>query len=289
MNNSLLFYQRFCNLKTVRCDLEVKSLKDVQNRSDHRGIAIQKVGVNDVHLPFCIKGKNEATQNVLAKIKFTVDLSKEYKGTHMSRFLEILSDWNHKPIAAADLEGILNAALEKLEAQSVFLQIDFKYFIRKQAPISRRESVLDLNCSFIAQKILNQKMEFILGINVPFTSLCPCSKEISNYGAHNQRGLMRVKLKLPVESVPWIEDLAELLEAQACCPVYPLLKREDEKFVTERAYENPKFVEDVLRDLVIVLRQIDGVLWFSAECENYESIHNHTAYASHVETMMEEC
>lgn len=274
--------------KPASCNVEVKNLKDVQNRSDHRGIAIQNVGVNDVHLPFSIKEKNGTTQNVLAKIKFTVGLSKEYKGTHMSRFLEILSDWNHKSIDATNLEEILDCALEKLEAKSVFLQIDFKYFIRKLAPVSLRESVLDLDCSFTAKKTIGNEMEFILGLAVPFTSLCPCSKEISKYGAHNQRGLMRVKVKLPVNQVPWIEDLAALLEAQACCPIYPLLKREDEKYVTERAYENPKFVEDVLRDLVIVLRKIDGVRWFSAECENYESIHNHTAYASHVETMAEE-
>jgi len=262
----------------------VKILKDVQSRFDERGIAIQKVGINDVHLPFFIKTKDSSFQSVLAKIKFTVDLPMEYKGTHMSRFLEILSEWSKKPIGSQEMNQILDEALAKLDAQSAYLKINFKYFIDKIAPISKRQSVLDLDCSFIANKIQGDHMEFTMAINVPFTSLCPCSKEISKYGAHNQRGLMRVKVKFgsDQQSIS-IEDLAAIMEQQASCPIYPLLKREDEKYVTETAYENPKFVEDILRDLVIALRQIKGVSWFSIECENYESIHNHSAYASHVE------
>lgn len=259
-------------------------MKDVQSRFDERGIAIQKVGINDVHLPFFIKTKESSFQSVLAKIKFTVDLPMEYKGTHMSRFLEILSEWSKKPIGSQEMNQILDEALIKLDAQSAYLKINFKYFIDKIAPISKRQSVLDLDCSFIANKIQGDHIEFTMAVNVPFTSLCPCSKEISKYGAHNQRGLMRVKVKFgnDQQSIS-IEDLAAIMEQQASCPIYPLLKREDEKYVTETAYENPKFVEDILRDLVIALRQIKGVSWFSIECENYESIHNHSAYASHVE------
>jgi GTP cyclohydrolase I len=262
----------------------VKILKDVQSRFDERGIAIQKVGINDVHLPFFIKTKDSSFQSVLAKIKFTVDLPMEYKGTHMSRFLEILSEWSKKPIGSQEMNQILDEALVKLDAQSAYLKINFKYFIDKIAPISKRQSVLDLDCSFIANKSQGEHIEFTMAVNVPFTSLCPCSKEISKYGAHNQRGLMRVKVKFrnDQQSIS-IEDLAAVMEQQASCPIYPLLKREDEKYVTETAYENPKFVEDILRDLVIALRQIKGVAWFSIECENYESIHNHSAYASHVE------
>lgn len=259
-------------------------MKDVQSRFDERGIAIQKVGINDVHLPFFIKTKDSSFQSVLAKIKFTVDLPMEYKGTHMSRFLEILSEWSKKPIGSQEMNQILDEALVKLDAQSAYLKINFKYFIDKIAPISKRQSVLDLDCSFIANKSQGEHIEFTMAVNVPFTSLCPCSKEISKYGAHNQRGLMRVKVKFrnDQQSIS-IEDLAAVMEQQASCPIYPLLKREDEKYVTETAYENPKFVEDILRDLVIALRQIKGVAWFSIECENYESIHNHSAYASHVE------
>lgn len=258
-------------------------MKDVQNSSDERGIAIQKVGIKDVHLPFFIKTKANSFQPVLAKIKFTVDLPMEYKGTHMSRFIELLSDWSQKPIGNQEMEHILEDAMEKLDAESAYLRMEFKYFIDKVAPVSGRKSVLDLDCCFIAKKKHNAPIDFTLGVNIPFTSLCPCSKEISRYGAHNQRGLMRVKVKYGVDHALSIEDLAAIMEAQASCPIYPLLKREDEKYVTEKAYENPKFVEDILRDLVIALRKIRYITWFDIECENYESIHNHSAYASHVE------
>lgn len=258
-------------------------MKDVQSSVDERGIAIQKVGINEVYLPFFIKTKEKSFQSVLAKIKFTVDLPMEYKGTHMSRFIEILGEWSQKPVDSLEMEHILDDALEKLDAESAYLKIEFKYFIDKIAPVSKRKSVLDLECFFIAEKVKGQEMKFNLGVNIPFTSLCPCSKEISKYGAHNQRGLMRACIHYQRNMIVYIEDLAAMMESQASCPIYPLLKREDEKYVTERAYENPKFVEDILRDLVIAFRQIEGILWFSVECENYESIHNHSAYASHVE------
>lgn len=260
----------------------VTNLKDVQNLADERGIEIQKVGVSDVHLPFFIKTKNGSLQSVLAKIKLTVDLPKEYKGTHMSRFIEILSEWTQKPVAFREMEHILGDTLKRLTARSAHLHIDFKYFIEKTAPVSGLKSMLDLDCSFSANLIQGQPLEFLMGVNVPFTSLCPCSKEISRYGAHNQRGLMKVKLRKNSGFI-WIEDLAALMEAQGSCPVFPLLKREDEKYVTELAYENPKFVEDILRDLVLALRKLEHITWFEIECENYESIHNHSAYASHTE------
>ena len=160
----------------------------------------------------------------------------------------------------------------------------FKYFIDKKAPVSGRKSVLDLNCFFLGEKQRGEAMRFTLGVEVPFTSLCPCSKEISRYGAHNQRGLMRVAVRFSEgEECIYIEDLARRMEQQASCPIFPLLKREDEKYVTETAYENPKFVEDILRDLVLMLRGLNGIEWFSIECENFESIHNHSAFASHEE------
>ncbi len=259
-------------------------MKDVQNSSDQRGIAIQKVGINDAHLPFLIKTRDGGFQQVLARIKFTVSLPMEYKGTHMSRFLEILNRWSQKPVAEEEMEAILSDALTKLEAQSATLKIDFKYFIEKAAPVSGRKSMLDLNCFFQGEKQRGEDMIFTLGVEVPFTSLCPCSKEISRYGAHNQRGLMRVAVRFAVGAeCIYIEDLAKVMEEQASCPIYPLLKREDEKYVTETAYEHPKFVEDILRDLVLALRELSGIEWFSLECENFESIHNHSAYASHEE------
>jgi GTP cyclohydrolase I len=258
-------------------------VRDVQNAVDERGIAIQKVGVSDVHLPFLIKTKEGSFQTVLAKIKLTVELPKEYKGTHMSRFIEILSEWSQKPVAEPEMEAILRDTVSRLKATRAHLEIGFKYFIEKTAPVSGLKSMLDYDCLFAGDYNMNGEFAFSMGLTVPFTSLCPCSKEISEYGAHNQRGIMKVKVRQSAGKFVWIEDLAALMEREGSCPVYPLLKREDEKYVTEKAYDNPKFVEDVLRDLVLALRQLECVEWFEVECENYESIHNHSAYASHVE------
>ncbi len=258
-------------------------MKDVQNRADTRGIAIQKVGVSEVHLPFLIQTKAGGLQSVLAKIKLTVSLPEEFKGTHMSRFIEILSVWSQQPVSNPEMENILRDTLAKLHAHSAELVIQFKYFVEKTAPVSKLASMLDYDCSFCGKMELGVEMDFTMGLAVPFTSLCPCSKEISCYGAHNQRGIMRVHIRQRRGIFTWIEDLAAVMEQQGSCPVYPLLKREDEKFVTEKAYENPKFVEDVLRDLVLALRKLPQLEWFEVECENYESIHNHSAYAAHVE------
>lgn len=261
-------------------------MKDVQQQKDRRGIAIQRVGVSDVHLPFLIKTKAGGFQTVLASIRFTVSLPMEYKGTHMSRFLEILEPWSRKPLAEEEMDAMLTEALKRLDARSASLRIGFKYFIDKKAPVSGRSSCLDLDCFFFGEKRWGEGMIFTLGVEVPFTSLCPCSKEISSYGAHNQRSVCRVQVRFHEgwECI-YIEDLATLIEEQASCPIYPLLKREDERYVTERAYENPKFVEDILRDAVLVLRDLPGIAWFSLVCENFESIHNHNAYASHEETV----
>ena len=261
-------------------------MQDVQNRRDKRGIAIQKVGIKEAHLPFLIKTKEGGYQQVLARVCFTVALPGQYKGTHMSRFLEILMPWSKKPLAETEMEAMLSEALERLEAHSAEVELSFKYFVDKVAPVSRRTSVLDLDCSFTGRKEQGKPMEFQLGVEVPFTSLCPCSKEISSYGAHNQRSVARIQLRFKDGyDCIFIEDLANLVEKQGSSPIYPLLKREDEKFVTEAAYENPKFVEDILRDTVLVLRDIEGLGWFSVECENYESIHNHSAYAAHEEEL----
>lgn len=258
-------------------------MKDIQSLADERGIPIQKVGVNDVHLPFQIKTKTGSFQSVLALIRLTVDLPQEYKGTHMSRFIEVLSDWSQKPVANREMEAMLRDIMQRLGARRAHIEIKFKYFIEKKAPVSGLASLLDYDCIFEGNLEEGKPLDFILGLAVPFTSLCPCSREISKYGAHNQRGIMKVKLKYPPGRFIWIEDLVKLMEVQGSSPVYPLLKREDEKFVTEGAYDNPKFVEDVLRDLVLTLRGLDGIAWFEVECETFESIHNHSAYAFHVE------
>ena len=223
---------------------------------------------------------------VAATMRFTVSLPKEYKGTHMSRFIEILNDYALQPIAEEEMSAILEAALMRLNAASATLKIKFKYFVEKVAPVSGKRSLIDLDCSFFGEKQANAPMDFTLGVNVPFTSLCPCSREISEYGAHNQRSVCRLKLQFDNDTeCIYIEDLTALIEKEASSPLYSLLKREDEKFVTEAAYNNPKFVEDVLRDVVIALRTLPGLKKFSVVCENFESIHNHNAYASHEETL----
>ncbi|MBQ1876963.1 MAG: GTP cyclohydrolase I FolE2, partial [Selenomonas sp.] len=170
---------------------------------------------------------------------------------------------------------------------SAEVALSFKYFVDREAPVSKKHSLLDVDCCFMGRKERGKAMTFTLGVDVPFTSLCPCSKAISRYGAHNQRSVCKVKVRFAVgHECIFIEDLVTLLERQGSSPIYPLLKREDEKYVTEAAYEHPKFVEDILRDCVLALRQLPGLAWFSLTCENQESIHNHNAFASHEETLL---
>ncbi|MBO5244959.1 MAG: GTP cyclohydrolase I FolE2 [Selenomonadales bacterium] len=258
-------------------------MKDVQNSIDKRGIAIQKVGISRLALPFLVRQKDGGMQSVLATIQMTVALPKECKGTHMSRFVEILSEWRQKPISSLEMKGILADAIVRLEADEAQLDIAFKYFLEKEAPASKMKGLVDIDCRFAGTLTKEGAFDFLLEVAVPYTSLCPCSKEISAYGAHNQRGTVCVKVRYDLEKMLWIEDIAAAMEAQASSPVYSLLKRQDEKVVTEEAYDNPKFVEDILRDAVLTMRSIDGVRWFEITCENQESIHNHNAYASHAE------
>ena len=259
-------------------------LKDIQSEFDGRGIDIQKVGVNNIRLPFLIKKKGEGFLPVTARTQFTVSLPREYKGTHMSRFIEILRDYGQKPLAEPEMAAILDEALKRLNASSANLRFDFPYFVERIAPVSGGRALLDVDAFFSGEKRPGEPLKFMFGVNVPYTSLCPCSKEISAFGAHNQRSVCRLRLAF-ADGFPgiYIEDAVELVDRVASSPVYPLLKREDEKFVTETAYQNPKFVEDVLRDMVIALRMLPGIAYFSVECENFESIHNHNAYAAHEE------
>ncbi len=251
---------------------------DVQNQKDLRGIKIQRTGVTNVHLPFFI-----LNQRVLATIRFTVALDAKIRGTHMSRLMEILTDWSAVPMEIPDVEKILSEAIEKLGTDFAALKMAFKFFVQRTAPVSGRVSFLDIDCEFAAELSRGGKINFTLGLAIPFTSLCPCSKEISEFGAHNQRSICRVKINFAsLENID-IEKIISLIEAQGSSQIYPILKREDEKFVTEHAYQNPKFVEDILRDVVLAIRQIENVAGFEVECENFESIHNHNAFAAHVE------
>ena len=253
-------------------------MKDIQKLNDDRNVDIQKVGIKHLDLPLIIQRKNNSNQVVSAKAKVNVSLPRHYKGTHMSRFVEVLSEWKNKNLLGVDIKGCLEKIIKNLEAKSGELQFKFKYFIDKKSPVTGLSSPMGYESTFEG-KIENGCYRFILGVQVPVTTLCPCSKEISDHGAHNQRALITVKVSYDETEHIWIEDLIELIESCASCPVYPLLKREDEKFVTEKAYENPKFVEDVLRDVVVKLRNHPVVNWFEVECEALESIHNHSAWA----------
>lgn len=260
-----------------------KNLTDVQNIKDTRGVDIQKVGIKHVELPLIISRKNDTNQVVSAKAKMNVSLPRHYKGTHMSRFVEVLSEWQHKNLLGVDIKGCLASVTKKLNAQSGDLQFKFKYFIDKKAPVSKLSSPMGYDCSFEGSYTnhgaVDEEYKFTLGVKVPVTTLCPCSKEISICGAHNQRALISVKISYEEEKHIWIEDLIEMIEKCGSCPVYPLLKRADEKYVTEKAYANPKFVEDVLREVVLGLRENKDIKSFEVECEAFESIHNHSAWA----------
>lgn len=257
-------------------------LKDVQNLKDHRGIDIQKVGVKNVEVPLIIQRKNDKEQIVSAKATMSVFLSKDCRGTHMSRFIEILTEWGQKNLLGVDIKGCLLDIIDKFDVESAELKFEFKYFLDKKAPVSNLVSPMGYDCCF--EGILNKKdYKFILGVSLPVMTLCPCSKEISDFGAHNQRTIIKVRISYDPDSIIWIEDLIELAEKCGSSPVYPLLKREDEKFVTEYAYNNPKFVEDVLRDLVAKIKKIKEINWFEVECEAFESIHNHSAWAYQLE------
>ena len=259
-------------------------IKDVQNQKDSRNIPIQKVGVKDVEIPLKIERKpqdnNEIElESVYAKVKMSVSLPAHYKGTHMSRFIEILNKYQKENLLSTDIEKILFDMKNKLDAQDAYAKFDFKYFINKFAPKSNLKSLMCYDCAFEGEVDKNCNYRFYLIAKVPITTLCPCSKEISTYGAHNQRALLKIKISYDNNKHIWLEDLIKLAESCASSEIYPLLKREDEKFVTECAYENPKFVEDVIRDIVIKLDENEIINFYEVEMEAFESIHNHNAWA----------
>lgn len=253
-------------------------LRDIQNLKDNRNVDIQKVGIKNLKLPLIIQRKNSSNLVVSADARVCVSLPRHYKGTHMSRFVEVLTEWQHKNLLGVDIKGCLEKIINNLDAESGELEFKFTYFIDKKSPVTKISAPMSYECSFEG-RIIDGVYKFILGVVVPVTTLCPCSKEISDNGAHNQRALINVKVSYDESEQIWIEDLIELVENCASCPLYTLLKREDEKFVTEKAWNNPKFVEDILRDVVVELRNFPVVNEFEVDCEAFESIHNHSAWA----------
>ena len=252
------------------------SLHDKQSERDHRQLRIDKVGVRGLRFPIQIRDKAHALLNTVATIGLFVDLPKEFKGTHMSRFIEVLNA--HGSVVHVDnITDILLAMQKKLNASTSHLEMEFPFFLTKKAPVSGRESVLHYMARFDATAC-GKDIDFVLTVKAQVTTLCPCSKAISAYGAHNQRGEVTVQLRSA--KAVWIEDVIAMIEGSASCELFSLLKREDEKAVTERAFQNPVFVEDLVRNVVLKLNAHPDVTWYKVEAENYESIHNHNAYAS---------
>jgi len=254
---------------------EIKcSLPDTQNQADIRDIPIDKVGIKNLKYPITVKDRDGGVQHTVATVAMTVDLPKEFKGTHMSRFVEVLM--NKKEIHIDSIFEILKEMQNKLHANSAHIELDFPYFKEKLAPVSRKPSLIDYRIKFHAVVNKNKK-DVIMTVVVPVKTLCPCSKNISKYGAHNQRGEVTVAVRF--NDIVWFEDVISIVEQSASCELFTLLKRDDEKYVTEKAYENPVFVEDVVRNVVTKLKQNEKILWYHVEAENFESIHNHNAYA----------
>jgi GTP cyclohydrolase I len=249
-------------------------MRDIQNDRDFRGIALKKVGVKGLRYPIKLKDRNNKFQNTISIVNMYVDLPHYFRGTHMSRFVEIINkhqmkiDPKHMGVLLTDLKNTLNAEVAHIE-------FHFPYFLKKLSPVSKMESYMSYDCSFVVSK--SDKLDFIMTVKVPVHSLCPCSKEISDYGAHNQRGFVTISIRNT--KMIWLEDLIEIAENSASTPLYSLLKREDEKYVTEYAYNNPKFVEDIVRDVALKLDSVSEIFWYKIEVENMESIHNHNAYA----------
>lgn len=252
-------------------------MKDVQSLFDSRNIAIQKAGVNNVRLPVMIPEKAGSFQNVTAEFTLCADLAANMKGTHMSRFMEILNSHTKKPVSGNMLKDILAETKDALKSNSAELQMRFRYFIEKAAPISGKTGFIDYICGFRA--VLAEEFKSVLSMEIPVITLCPCSKEISLYGAHNQRAVVRINVEYARDDILWFEDLTRDIEQLASGELFSVLKRSDEKHVTEKAYENPKFVEDIVRDVIIYLGSLDGAEAFDVECESAESIHNHNAFA----------
>ena len=271
-------------------------MRDIQNESDNREIPLQKVGVRNVKYPVCVLDKNHKTQNTTATVDLFVNLPHNFKGTHMSRFIQVFHKY-HQDITMQHFMDMLEEIRTKLDAKTAYGSITFPYFIEKKAPVSESEGIMQYICGYEAQvgeslplggtslpptpsnggHPRNAPMrQFYVNIEVPIATLCPCSKAISEYGAHNQRG--KVKVRLLYKNFFWIEDVIKMIEKCASTPLYSVLKRKDEKYVTEHAYENPRFVEDVVREVYLGLKKLDFE-WFSVEAETEESIHNHNAYA----------
>lgn len=258
----------------LKTDAPAAPLVDIQASRDRRNIPIDRVGVRKVKYPMHVRERDNGMQTTVGEFTLTVDLPREFKGTHMSRFLEVLGEHNHD-ISALTIPEILTRLRERLNAETAHLTVTFTYFREKAAPVTGKVGMMGYECGFSATGGSTECFNMLL--TVPVTTLCPCSKEISAYGAHNQRGY--VSLKIQPNGMLWLEDVIDMVESVASAPLYPVLKRPDEKYVTELAYENPRFVEDMVREVALALDAHENVKGYEIEVENHESIHDHNAYA----------
>ena len=250
-------------------------LQDTQNKVDIRNISISRVGIKDIKYPFDISDKDGVSQSTIGNFTMSVGLPDNVKGTHMSRFVKILED-QKEPLSIENFDSLVVNTSDILGSDAAYISVDFTYFKKKKAPVTKVESLLDYSINYTCE-VKNNIINKYLKVIVPVTSLCPCSKNISDYGAHNQRS--HISAHIRTEKTVWIDDVIEMLEDQASCQIYGLLKRPDEKYVTERAYENPKFTEDIIRDVAVTLNKDYRITAYKIESENFESIHNHSEYA----------
>jgi len=255
--------------------MAMEELHDMQSHRDDRELSIDKVGVRGLRFPIQVRDRTRKVQDTVATIGMFVDLPKEFKGTHMSRFVEVLNAHGNI-IHVENITDILSSLQSKLNSATSHIEIEFPYFMSKRSPVSKKESLMDYVARFDAAAC-GDETDFVLTVKVNVTTLCPCSKAIAKYGAHNQRGEVTVALRF--KKIVWIEEVIEMVEESASSELYALLKRQDEKHVTERAYENPVFVEDLVRNVALRLNAHRLVTWYKVEAENFESIHNHNAYA----------
>jgi GTP cyclohydrolase I len=253
---------------------DLHNIPDVQSTPDARKLAIDKVGIRAIRHPMRIQERAGGVQHTVATFNMYVCLPHHFKGTHMSRFVEILEE-HEREITVETFQVMLREMVDKLEAEEGHIEMTFPYFIEKKAPVSGVKSLMDYEVTFMGE--IKKKQSFSMKVLVPVTSLCPCSKRISERGAHNQRSHVTVTAR--TNEFVWIEEIVDLVEKQGSSELYGLLKRPDEKFVTERAYDNPKFVEDMVRDVAALLNLDERIDAFVVESENFESIHNHSAYA----------
>ena len=258
----------------MTASFETRPLADVQAHPDGRRVPISRVGVKNIRFPIEVRDRRRDAQHTVGTIDMSVDLPHQFKGTHMSRFMEILNSHDGE-ISVEAVPGILRTMRERLSAETAHLRIAFPYFVAKGAPVTGTEGLLSYDCTFDASS--GEEDDFVLTVEVPVTTVCPCSREISARGAHNQRSLVTVQARFTGEL--WIEQVIALVDESASCDLYPVLKREDEKWVTERAYDNPRFVEDLVREVTLRLRSLPQVTWFRVHVVNFESIHEHDAYA----------